>query len=76
MAVVYADCIVTSMFAVVWVYFKLGANAHVPSTAHEIILCVQPICAVPGTLCPERELHPVRTQIISIALYTASRLPT
>jgi hypothetical protein len=36
----------------------LGARLHVPGTAHESTLSAQAICAVPGTLCPEPDLHP------------------
>ncbi len=45
-------------YAMTGVYFTMGASLHVPGTAHEITLSVQAICAVLGTLCPERELHP------------------
>ena len=36
----------------------MGRVSTPPGTAHEITLSAQAICGVPGTLCPEPELHP------------------
>jgi hypothetical protein len=55
------------------VYFTLRASFHVPGTAQTACADRVIVRAVPGTLCPESELHPVECDFLRVYFVSEKR---